>query len=153
MLQVSKALIACWPPENGVFGHTFGPLASDVFSTIFCLLRISHNPCSSIKCILEPGYSQVYITPFPPAAAPARENRIAARGAAPGTRERPRATLRDPWLPCSDSYRVCQSAHAPLLLDLATQERAQHAIFDARRHFARGARAGRPRPVRASALV
>ena len=87
-----------------------------------------------------------YITQFPPAAAPARENRIAARGATPGTRGLPRATLHDPWLPCSDSYHVCQSAHAPLLLDLATQERVQRAIFDARRHFARG---GRPRYARA----
>jgi hypothetical protein len=63
--------------------------------------------------------------------------------AAPGRYARApscRVTPHDPLLPHSDSYRVCQIAHVPLLLDLATQERVQHAIFNAR-------------PVRASALV
>jgi hypothetical protein len=50
------------------------------------------------------------------------------RRAAPDTRGRPRVTLRDPLLPRSDLYRVCLSARAPLLLDLATQDRVP---FDA----------------------
>ena len=50
------------------------------------------------------------------------------RRAAPDTRGRPRVTLRDTLLPRSDLYRVCQSARAPLLLDLATQDRVP---FDA----------------------
>ena len=77
---------------------------------------------------------------------------ISLAGPAPGTHGLPLVTLYNPWLPYPDSYCVCQIAHAPLLLDLATQERVQRAIFDARRHFARGARAGPP-PVRACALV
>ena len=60
-------------------------------------------------------------------------------------------TLCDLWLPHSYPYRVFQIAYAPLLLDLAMQERVQQDFFDARFQFARGPAPGRPRYARAPA--